>query len=186
MVLIKITEERIEKILPKHIKETKLISNEAKKVLAALINYYLNLDIPKKCGYVAISNSTLRESVVINNNELLNYIEELVEYKLIIRERGQQREKGKKAIASKYYILWENLNKPVKELEFEDLYGDFLNKNKEEKPIQIINNTNIVNNENYLIDKIDTVLVNDSMTKNSSEEKLDYFIREIKEKYQKN
>lgn len=125
---IKISDERMEVLLPQEIKDTNALSKNAKKILATLINYFFTLDKAKQQGYILLSNYLLRESACIKTDYLMSSIQELKDYDLIERESGTARENGVNGKASKYIVKWDNLKKPLKKVSFEDLYSAFLNK----------------------------------------------------------
>lgn len=127
MKAIRITEERQNEILPQNIKETDVLSDNAKKTLATIMNYFVILDIAKSSNYLVCPNSVLREAVGIRNNELLNAVQELIECDLIERQVGHKRVEGEKATASIYVVKWSNLTKPIKKKNtFEELFSEFL------------------------------------------------------------
>lgn len=126
MKAIVLTEDRMYDILPQNIKETDVISVNAKRVLASIMNYYLVLDKVKAQGYVNLSNQLLRNSAHIKQNDMMTAIQELIEYDLIEREVGKVWAEGQQHIASKYTVLWNNLQKPLKKKTFEDLFSQFL------------------------------------------------------------
>lgn len=127
MKAIRITEERQNEILPQNIKETDVLSDNAKKTLATIMNYFVVLDIAKTSGYLVCPNTVLREAVGIRNNELLNAVQELIECDLIERQVGHKRVEGEKAMASIYVVKWSNLTKPIKKKNtFEELFSEFL------------------------------------------------------------
>ena len=127
MKAIKITEERQNEILPQNIKETDVLSDNAKKTLATIMNYYLLLEEVKANGYVFLNNDTLRQSVGIKKNYVLPAVQELIESGLIERQVGKRRTEGEKATASVYKVIWENLTKPIKKKNtFEELFSEFL------------------------------------------------------------
>lgn len=126
MKAIVITDERIDYILPQNIKESDVISENAKKVLATIMNYYLVLDKVKQQGYVHLSNQLLRQSVKIKQNDMMTAIQELIDYDLIEREVGKIWTEGQPHMASKYTVKWNNLQKPLKKKTFEELFQDFL------------------------------------------------------------
>lgn len=126
MKAIRIDEDRINMILPQNVKDSD-VSENAKKVLATILNYFAVLNIAKTSGYLVCPNSVLRAAVGIRNNEMLNAIQELIELDLLIRENGKKRTENEKAIASEYRIKWENLTKPIKRKEtFEELFSEFI------------------------------------------------------------
>jgi len=127
MKTIKITEERMAKVLPSEIKNTNVLSDNAKKTLAAIMNYFSILNIAKSSNYLVCPNSVLRESVGIRNNDLISAVQELIECDLIERQVGHKRVEGEKATASTYEVKWLNLVKPIKKKNtFEELFSEFL------------------------------------------------------------
>ena len=136
MKTIILSDERFRQVLPSCILESELLSNDSKKVLAALINYYFVLDKVVENGYLFITNDDLRNTIQIRKSNMLLAINELIEFGLIEREVGQSRRKGEKATASRYTIIFDNLEKPLKKKNFKDLYNDFLKKQKSiKKPL---------------------------------------------------
>lgn len=123
---IKITDERMAEVLPSEIKNTDVLSNNAKKTLAAIMNYYLLLEEVKKNGYVYLSNELLRLSVGIRKNDVLSAVQELIECDLIERQAGRRRTQCERAMASTYRVKWQNLVKPLKKKTFEELFSEFL------------------------------------------------------------
>ena len=127
MKAIRITEERQNQILPKNIKDTDVLSENAKKTLATIMNYYAVLEIVKTSGFLVCPNTVLREAVGIRKNDLLSAVQELIECSLITREIGKRRTEGEKGTASVYRVIWENITRPVKKKEtFEELLSEFL------------------------------------------------------------
>lgn len=145
MKVIRLTDERYNTLLPNHIKDSDVISLEAKKILASLLNYYIILDIVKNTGFLIIPNGVLRESAGIGNDNFLTSIQELIECDLIKRECGRRRRKGEKSTASSYTVLFENLKKPLhKKQSFEELFADFFKDPKSsETPISIIDTDDV-------------------------------------------
>ena len=127
MKAIKITDERMAEVLPSEIKNTDVLSDNAKKTLATIMNYFVILDIAKSSKYLVCPNSVLREAVGIRNNDLINAVQELIECDLIERQVGHKRVEGEKAMASTYVVKWSNLVKPIKKKNtFEELFSEFL------------------------------------------------------------
>ena len=137
MNVIKITDERIDAILPKSIKDSDVLNNNDKKVLGAILHYFLILDKAKENKYVILTNEDLRKTVCIRKSYVLSSVHNLIEMKLIKRECGKARKKGEKPQASKYYVNWSNLKKPLKKLEFEDLFSDFIPSEKPSGTVDI-------------------------------------------------
>lgn len=126
MNVIKITDERINAILPKSIKDSDVLNKNDKKVLGAILHYFLILDKAKENKYVILTNEDLRKTVCIRKANVLSSVQNLIEMKLIRRECGKTWKEGEKPQASKYYVNWSNLKKPLKKPEFEDLFSDFI------------------------------------------------------------
>lgn len=128
MDIIKISDERMEQILPSNIKETDVLSDNAKKVLATIMNYFLVLDKPKELGYVFLTNVMLRTSAGIKQNNMMNALQELIDSDLIYRKAGKKRTEGEQSVASRYIVRWNNLTKPLKKnaKTFEELFKDFI------------------------------------------------------------
>lgn len=114
MEIIKITKERMEQILPSNIKETDALSNNAKKVLATIINYHLVNEKVKATKFLAINNENLRQSACIGKDYLKTSIQELIECKLITRKVGHKWKEGEQKTASEYRLIVENLKKPIR------------------------------------------------------------------------
>lgn len=162
MKVIKITDERINAILPKSIKDSDVLSNNDKKVLGAILHYFLILDKAKENKYIILTNENLRKTVCIRNASVLSSVQNLIEMKLIKRECGKTRKEGEKSQASKYYVNWNNLKKPLKKLEFEDLFSDFISSEKPSGTVDIdtVSDTDIDTVSDTVIDE-DTVPVID-------------------------
>ena len=127
MKAIRLTDERMAEVLPSEIKNTDVLSDNAKKTLATIMNYFVILDIAKSSKYLVCPNSVLREAVGIRNNDLINAVQELIECDLIERQVGHKRVEGEKAMASTYMVKWSNLVKPIKKKNtFEELFSDFI------------------------------------------------------------
>lgn len=123
---MKITKERVEQILPQNIKETALLSNNAKNVLAMMMHSLLVAKGAQDSGVLVISNNRLRALLEMNRDYMLNAIRELEEYELITRIVGKTRTEGEPSTASEYHFNWDNIyNKPLKKKTSEELFNKF-------------------------------------------------------------
>lgn len=120
MEIIKITQERMDQILPPTVKDSDLSKN-AKRVLATIINYHLVNDKVRISGFLAINNEDLRKSAGIGKEYLRAAVQELIECRLITRKVGQKWRAGEKSMASEYRLIIENLRKPIKKPTSDDL-----------------------------------------------------------------
>lgn len=127
MEIVTLTDERKAEILPKNIAESDVLSDEAKTVMAVLLNYQLVNKKAREKKFVAISNPTLAKSCTMGVSKTLGAVQELVEHNLVTRKAGQtKRFKSDIGVASEYRIQFQNLNKPITKNTFEDLFADFL------------------------------------------------------------
>ncbi len=123
---MKISKERVEQILPQNIKETTLLSNNAKNVLAMLMHSLTVSKGAQDSGVLVISNNKLRALLEMNRDDMLNAIRELEEYELITRIVGKSRTEGEPSRASEYHFNWDNIfNKPLKKKTSEELFSKF-------------------------------------------------------------
>ena len=120
MEIVKITKERMQQVLPGTVKDSDL-SNQAKKLLAAIINYHLVNNKAKEAGFLAINNEDLRASATVGKEYFRAAIQELVECKLIYRKAGKKWSSTEKNTASEYYLIKDNLTKPIHKPTSEDL-----------------------------------------------------------------
>ena len=110
--------------MPETVKNSKVLSDNAKKVLAGLLYSYAVSKPAKETGVLCISNSILRKAVGMKNENMLSALRELEMYNLIERNAGMARIEGQKSIASEYIIHFDALKKPIEELSFDDIFGD--------------------------------------------------------------
>ena len=123
---MKITKERVEQILPQNIKETTLLSDNAKNVLAMMMHSLLVAKGAQDSGVLVISNNRLRALLEMNRDYMLNAIRELEEYELVTRIVGKTRIEGEPSTASEYHFNWDNIyNKPLKKKTSEELFSKF-------------------------------------------------------------
>ena len=113
MKAIKINTKMMEELLPNNIKDSDVLSTDAKKVLTVILAYFNAKPIVMESDYLACPNVTLRESAGIKANNLLPAIDELIFCNLITRTAGEPKNGYGKGIASIYRIMWDNLFKPV-------------------------------------------------------------------------
>ena len=131
--------------LPSNIKETEVLWDESKKVLAALLELLLHSEA-KGSGVIYAPNSRLRKLSGISSNDLLPSIEQLIDYDLISRKVGTVRKKGEKGIASEYIINFKKLKEPIIKKSFDDLFSKFYEGDESlEMPINTAITTTITN-----------------------------------------
>ena len=140
MKVIKLTNERYSQLLPTNIKDAddSLLSANAKKVLASLMDYRATLNVTAKSNSIIISNENLSKSAKLSGENTLKAVRELCEMQLVKRIIGKRRTKGEKPQASEYELLFENFLKPLKKPDF----NDFLTRFMKEKDEFVLTNTN--------------------------------------------
>ena len=153
--------------LPANIKETSVLRNSSKKVLAALLELLLHSEA-RESGIIFCGNSLLRKLSGINENILLPAIDQLIDYDLISRKVGKARKEGEKGLASEYIINFKKLKEPLIEKTFDDLFGDFVDEESPETPINpAITITNTISNTNTIstpISNTNSTLISNSMS----------------------
>lgn len=155
--------EKMYQMMPASIIETNLLSKNSKKVLAALLYSYAICKEARKNKVLIIPNSRLRSAAGIKMNSILPAIRELELYDLVISKRGEKRTHDKVANASKYYIQFENIKKPLIQRTFDDIFGGIEN-------VGYCNyNCNYNCNENLNENLNDNVNYNDSFNYNKKE-----------------
>lgn len=110
--------------LPSNIKETEVLWDESKKVLAALLELLLHSEA-RESKIIYAPNSRLRKLSGIDNGKLRPSIDQLIDYDLISRKVGKPRIEGEKSEASEYIINFKKLKEPIIEKSFDDLFSDF-------------------------------------------------------------
>jgi hypothetical protein len=153
--------------LPANIKETSVLRNSSKKVLAALLELLLHSEA-KKSGIIFCGNSLLRKLSGINKDKLRPAIDQLIDYDLISRKVGKARKEGEKGLASEYIINFKKLKEPLIEKTFDDLFGDYIDNESSETPINTtITITNTISNTNSISTPISntiSTLISNSMS----------------------
>ena len=120
--------------LPANIKETSVLRNSSKKVLAALLELLLHSEA-RESGVIYAPNHRLRKLSGIDAKELLPAIQQLIDYDLISRKVGKARKEGEKGLASEYIINFKKLKEPLIEKTFDDLFGNYIDNESSETPI---------------------------------------------------
>ena len=125
-MIMKISKERVEQILPQNIKDSTLLTENAKNVLAALMHCLLVSKGAEESGFLIKGNKELRELLEMNRDYMMDALRELEEYDLIKRIQGKTRKQGEKAQASEYHFNWDNIfDKPLKKKTSEELFQKF-------------------------------------------------------------
>lgn len=113
---MKITDERMEQLLPQNILDSEL-SLASKKVLTAMLDWYQNSKAIET-KIVAISNKCLCAIAGVGGTSLQESLRELNDYNLVSRRIGT-----KLGNASEYTIHFKNLLKPLKKMTFEERFA---------------------------------------------------------------
>ena len=136
--VVKITEERMNEVLPPNILESEL-DLATKKVLAALCDWYLNSPA-KESGIVIISNKELVAIACVGGTQLQKALRQLQDYNLVDRIIGTGL-----GNASQYRIDFIQMMKPLKRKSFAELFNLELEEpESSEKPISTIVQYSIV------------------------------------------
>ena len=144
MERIKLTDAEYNMLLPDNIKNSDVISANAKKLLATILNYYRLNPIVKETGYLVCSNAVMRQSVGIKYNDMLKARDELVCYELISLKVGKKWKAGQDKVATQYYVRWDNIKKELKRKDFDELFSTYLDATKTEVGTTTITTTNSI------------------------------------------
>lgn len=109
--------------MPETVRDSEALSDNAKKVLAGLLYSYA-VSKAKTTGVLYLSNAMLRNAVEMKTACMLGALRELEMYNLIERKTGRSRTEGQRSMASEYIIHFDALREPVKELSFDDIFGE--------------------------------------------------------------
>ena len=122
---MRITDERVEQVLPPNIKNSDL-SDLEKRTLAALLH---SLSISKgaqESGFLVIGNKKLFSVIGGRSEDIMTALRTLEEYDLFKRVVGKSRVEGEKSKASEYHFNWDNIFKnPLKKKTSEELFSKF-------------------------------------------------------------
>ena len=144
--------------MPETVKNSKVLSDNAKIVLAGLLYSYAVSKPAKVTGVLCISNSMLRKAVGMKNENMLSALRELEMYNLIERNAGMARIDGQKSIASEYVIHFDALKKPIEESSFDDIFGE--PKSSETPMGTAITITNTITTSNTISNSISNTISN--------------------------
>lgn len=122
---MRITEERVEQVLPQNIKNSDL-SDLEKRTLAALMHSLRISKGAQESGFLVIGNKKLFSVIGGKSENIMAAIRTLEEYDLFKRVVGKSRVEGEKSKASEYHFNWDNIfNNPLKKKTSEELFSKF-------------------------------------------------------------
>ena len=113
MELLKLDEELAQAIIPQKIWEIKLLTADAKRLLATLMYHWDKFEDVKTSGCLTIGNADMYKGLGWgkgSSRKLLNAVALLEIYKLIKRIPGKKWKKNEKREASEYYVNWDIIN----------------------------------------------------------------------------
>lgn len=126
---VRIDKGRMAQVLPQEILDSDALLEDDKKVLAALINYFVLSEEAREAGEFYLTDDAYRQSAGIAKGNWRQSRDNLARLGLISYVTGS-RTGGR---ATVYKVNWEALTKPIKKLTFSDLLGTFL---KGSKPLE--------------------------------------------------
>lgn len=126
-------------LLPSNLKDSDLLSLEAKKVLSALLYWYENTEA-RNTGRVFVSNNELCKIAGVSKTTIQNVAAfEFNKYALVRKIAGKPKaSRNDIGQATEWIINWSRLTQPLKELSFEERFSDRLkpSENPMSTPIQ--------------------------------------------------
>jgi hypothetical protein len=122
---MRITDERVEQVLPPNIKNSDLSYLE-KRTLAALLHSLTISKGAQESGFLVIGNKKLFSVIGGRREYIMTALRTLEEYDLFKRVVGKSRVEGEKSEASEYHFNWDNIFKnPLKKKTSEELFSKF-------------------------------------------------------------
>lgn len=122
---MRITDERVEQVLPPNIKNSDLGDLE-KRTLAALLHSLTISKGAQESGFLVIGNKKLFSVIGGRREYIMTALRTLEEYDLFKRVVGKSRVEGEKSEASEYHFNWDNIFKnPLKKKTSEELFSKF-------------------------------------------------------------
>lgn len=122
---MRITDERVEQVLPPNIKNSDL-SDLEKRTLAALLHSLTISKGAQESGFLVIGNKKLFSVIGGRREYIMTALRTLEEYDLFKRVVGKSRVEGEKSEASEYHFNWDNIFKnPLKKKTSEELFSKF-------------------------------------------------------------
>ena len=155
LTVMNITKEQVEELLPQTVKDTDVLTEDAKNVFAVLLNSLLVSKGAEDTGVLVMPTDRLKSCIGWGIERIMKAIWELERYELITRIPGKPRTSGEKATATKYIFHWEVIDKPIERKTHNDLFAKFKKMKNSGTPFQDCNgnmngniNSNINNNTN--------------------------------------
>lgn len=120
-----ITKEQVEELLPKTVKDTDALSDDAKNMFAVLLNSLLVSKGAEDTGVLIKNTDTLRTYIGWRFNRMMAAIRELEKLGLITRKPGKLRTSGEQPSATKFIFHWDVIDKPIVKKTHEELFARF-------------------------------------------------------------
>ena len=120
-----ITKEQVEELLPKSVKDTDALSDDAKNMFAVLLNSLLVSKGAEDTGVLIKNTDTLRTYIGWRFYRMMAAIRELEKLGLITRKPGKLRTSGEQSSATKFIFHWDVIDKPIVKKTHEELFARF-------------------------------------------------------------
>lgn len=184
-----ITKEQVEELLPQTVKDTEVLTEDAKNMFAVLLNSLLVSKGAEDTGELIIPTDRLRGYVGWRFERMMQALRELERYRLITRTPGKKRVEGESAVATRIVFNWDVIDKPIVRKTYDDLFGKFKRMKTLGKPFGNCNsNSNVNDNVNINLNSNDKPnLNNNENNKDNINDKLNNNDNEkdiLEEKYQ--
>ena len=165
-----ITKEQVEELLPQTVKDTDVLTEDAKNVFAVLLNSLLVSKGAEDTGVLVMPTDRLKSCIGWGIERIMKAIWELERYELVTRIPGKPRTSGEKATATKYIFHWDVIDKPIVRKTHNDLFTKFRKMQISENPFQDCNgNGNLNSNINSNINNNTNINTNSNENSNDNE-----------------
>lgn len=169
-----ITKEQVEELLPQTVKDTEVLTEDAKNMFAVLLNSLLVSKGAEETGELIIPTDRLRSYVGWRFERMMKALRELEKYELITRTPGKKRVEGESAVATRIVFNWDVIDKPIVKKTHDDLFGKFKRMKTSQNPFGNCNsnsniNDNIKSNINIYLNTNDNIKANGNENSNVNE-----------------
>lgn len=120
-----ITKEQVEELLPQTVKDTDVLSDDAKNMFAVLLNSLQVSKGAEETGVLIKNTDALSRYVGWRFERMMKAVRELEMHGLITRIPGKLRTNGEPSIATKFIFNWEVIDKPIVRKTHDDLFAKF-------------------------------------------------------------
>ena len=167
-----ITKEQVEELLPQTVKDTDVLSDDAKNMFAVLLNSLQVSKGAEETGVLIKNTDALSRYVGWRFERMMKAVRELEMHGLITRIPGKLRTNGEPSIATQFIFNWEVIDKPIVRKTHDDLFAKFRHmktSGNTRGKCNSNNNGNINDNSNFKLNLNDNTNENSNLNHNEKD-----------------